>query len=107
MRRKCVPIFGGFGSCATRLQRKWGAPSRSYRWACRMISPLLLRKARRRCASGRPFLASARRNNVPSGSQVMLDLQIHDGVVVLLVRVQPRASKDEVAGEIAGALKIR
>jgi uncharacterized protein len=37
----------------------------------------------------------------------MLDLQTHDGVVVLLVRVQPRANKDEVAGEIAGALKIR
>ena len=27
--------------------------------------------------------------------------------VILAVRVQPRASKDEIAGEIAGALKIR
>jgi uncharacterized protein len=29
------------------------------------------------------------------------------GTVVFQVRVQPRASKDEVAGEMAGALKIR
>jgi len=29
------------------------------------------------------------------------------GTVSLIVRVQPRASKDEVAGAIAGALKIR
>jgi uncharacterized protein len=29
------------------------------------------------------------------------------GVVIFSVRVQPRASKDEVAGEMAGALKIR
>jgi uncharacterized protein len=27
--------------------------------------------------------------------------------VIFAVRVQPRASKDEIAGEIAGALKIR
>jgi uncharacterized protein len=30
-----------------------------------------------------------------------------DGTVIFAVRVQPRASKDEIAGEIAGALKIR
>ena len=29
------------------------------------------------------------------------------GTVIFAVRVQPRASKDEIAGEIAGALKIR
>jgi hypothetical protein len=29
------------------------------------------------------------------------------GTVTFAVRVQPRASKDEIAGEIAGALKIR
>jgi uncharacterized protein (TIGR00251 family) len=29
------------------------------------------------------------------------------GAVVFSVKVQPRASKDEVAGEMAGALKIR
>jgi len=29
------------------------------------------------------------------------------GSVVFAVRVQPRASKDEIAGEIAGAIKIR
>jgi uncharacterized protein (TIGR00251 family) len=29
------------------------------------------------------------------------------GTVVFAVRVQPRASKDEIAGEIAGAVKIR
>ena len=30
-----------------------------------------------------------------------------DGTVIFAVRVQPRASKDEMAGEMAGALKIR
>jgi uncharacterized protein (TIGR00251 family) len=29
------------------------------------------------------------------------------GVVIFSVRVQPRASKDEIAGEMEGALKIR
>jgi uncharacterized protein len=29
------------------------------------------------------------------------------GTVIVAVRVQPRASKDEIAGEVAGALKIR
>jgi len=29
------------------------------------------------------------------------------GTVIFAVRVQPRASKDEITGEIAGALKIR
>ncbi|HSY30857.1 MAG TPA: DUF167 domain-containing protein [Verrucomicrobiae bacterium] len=29
------------------------------------------------------------------------------GTVVFVVRVQPRASKDEIVGEIAGAIKIR
>jgi uncharacterized protein len=29
------------------------------------------------------------------------------GVVIFSVRVQPRASRDEIAGEMAGALKIR
>jgi uncharacterized protein len=29
------------------------------------------------------------------------------GTVVFAVRVQPRASKDEITGEIAGAIKIR
>ena len=29
------------------------------------------------------------------------------GTVVFHVRVQPRASKDEIAGEMAGALKVR
>ena len=37
----------------------------------------------------------------------MLDLQSREGAVVLLVRVQPRASKDEIAGVVEGALKIR
>jgi len=37
----------------------------------------------------------------------MLELQERDGVVVLPVRVQPRASKDEIAGEMDGALKVR
>jgi uncharacterized protein (TIGR00251 family) len=29
------------------------------------------------------------------------------GALVLVVRVQPRASKDEIAGEMGGALKVR
>ncbi len=37
----------------------------------------------------------------------MLDIQEHDGAVVVAVRVQPRASRDEVTGEMNGALKIR
>ena len=37
----------------------------------------------------------------------MVETQERDGAVVFSVRVQPRASKDEIAGEMAGALKIR
>lgn len=37
----------------------------------------------------------------------MLDLQTREGSLVVLVRVQPRASKDEIAGVVEGALKIR
>jgi uncharacterized protein len=37
----------------------------------------------------------------------MLELQTREGAVILSVRVQPRASKDEVAGVMEGALKVR
>jgi uncharacterized protein (TIGR00251 family) len=37
----------------------------------------------------------------------MLEIQERDGAAVFLVRVQPRASKDEIAGEMSGALKVR
>ena len=37
----------------------------------------------------------------------MLEIQERDGATVLSVRVQPRARKDELAGEMNGALKIR
>ncbi|MBZ5527196.1 MAG: DUF167 domain-containing protein [Acidobacteriia bacterium] len=37
----------------------------------------------------------------------MIDIQQREGVVTVAVRVQPRASKDEIAGEWNGALKIR
>ena len=37
----------------------------------------------------------------------MLDIQEREGAVVVTIRVQPRASRDEVAGEMNGALKIR
>jgi hypothetical protein len=37
----------------------------------------------------------------------MLDIQERNGAVVVAVRVQPRASRDEIAGEMNGALKIR
>lgn len=37
----------------------------------------------------------------------MLEIQERNGAVVFSVRVQARASKDEIAGEIGGALKVR
>ena len=37
----------------------------------------------------------------------MLELETRDGAVILAVRVQPRSSKDEIAGVMGGALKIR
>ena len=37
----------------------------------------------------------------------MLEVQEREGAVTFLVRVQPRASRDEVAGEMGGALKVR
>jgi uncharacterized protein len=37
----------------------------------------------------------------------MLELQTREGAVTFPVRVQPRASKDEIAGIIGGALKVR
>src|SRR2546429_54088 len=37
----------------------------------------------------------------------MLEIQEPEGAVAFLVRVQPRASKDEIAGEMGGALKVR
>ena len=37
----------------------------------------------------------------------MLDVQKRDASIVLQVRVQPRAGKDEIAGIMDGALKVR
>jgi|SRR5579863_762880 len=37
----------------------------------------------------------------------MLEIQERDGAVVVAVRVQPRASRDEIIGEMDGALRIR
>jgi uncharacterized protein (TIGR00251 family) len=37
----------------------------------------------------------------------MLDVQDREGGVTFTVRLQPRASKDEISGEFAGAMKIR
>jgi uncharacterized protein len=37
----------------------------------------------------------------------MLEIQEREGAVSFLVRVQPRASKEEIAGEMGGALKVR
>jgi uncharacterized protein len=36
-----------------------------------------------------------------------LEISSRDGAVIFQVRVQPRASRDEIAGVIAGALKVR
>ncbi len=37
----------------------------------------------------------------------MLEVQEREGTVTFSVRVQPRASKDEIASEMGGALKVR
>ena len=37
----------------------------------------------------------------------MVETQERDGAVIFAVRVQPRASKDEISGEMGGALKVR
>ena len=42
-----------------------------------------------------------------SGSGQQLDIVSRDGCVVFQIRVQPRASCDEIAGVIDGALKVR
>ena len=37
----------------------------------------------------------------------MIEILERDGAIIVCVRVQPRASKDEIAGEMGGALKVR
>jgi len=37
----------------------------------------------------------------------MIDIREVDGGVIIRVRVQPRASKNQLAGEMDGALKVR
>ncbi len=37
----------------------------------------------------------------------MLEVQQRAGAAIFFVRVQPRASKDEIAGEMGGSLKVR
>lgn len=37
----------------------------------------------------------------------MLEVRERNGAAIFPVRVQPRASKDEIAGELGGALKVR
>jgi len=37
----------------------------------------------------------------------MLEVQEREGAVIFSVKMQPRASKDEISGEMAGALKVR
>ena len=37
----------------------------------------------------------------------MLELETREGGVIIAVRVQPRASKDEISGVMDGALKVR
>ena len=38
---------------------------------------------------------------------MVLEIQEREGGVVMMVRAQPRASKDEIAGVMDGALKVR
>ena len=42
-----------------------------------------------------------------SGGGQTLEIVSRDGAVIFQVRVQPRASRNEIAGVMAGALKIR
>ena len=44
---------------------------------------------------------------IPAGAGQQLDIVAKDGCVVFSVRVQPRASRNEVAGVIEGSLKLR
>jgi hypothetical protein len=37
----------------------------------------------------------------------MLEMETREGAVIFLVRLQPRASNDEIAGVMSGALKVR
>ena len=37
----------------------------------------------------------------------MLEIQERNGATIFLVRVQPRASRDEISGEMDGALRVR
>ena len=37
----------------------------------------------------------------------MLEIQERNGAAIFPVKVQPRASKDEIAGEMSGVLKVR
>ncbi|MGA8074615.1 MAG: DUF167 domain-containing protein [Candidatus Acidiferrales bacterium] len=37
----------------------------------------------------------------------MIEISERDGFICFMVRVQPRASRDGIAGEVEGALKIR
>jgi len=67
--------------------------------------------------SSRPCSISALGDRLPasanSGSRIaagtgqQLDIIAKDGCVEFSVRVQPRASRDEVAGVVEGALKLR
>jgi uncharacterized protein (TIGR00251 family) len=63
-----------------------------------------LKRAQRRYESGRLCLELGITSR--SGRYQMLDLQEGTEGVVLLVKVQPRASKDDIAGVVEGALKV-
>lgn len=40
-------------------------------------------------------------------AELQISESVDNGTVIFSVRVQPRASKDEISGEISGALKVR
>jgi uncharacterized protein len=52
-------------------------------------------------------VSSAVRDLEDNSSGQMLEICSRDGAVIFQVRVQPRASRDEIAGVIGGALKVR
>src|SRR2546429_9551605 len=67
------------------------------------------------CVRSYFFFSSRRRHtrcsrdwssDVCSSDLRMLEVQEREGTVIFSVRVQPRASKDEIAGEMGGALKV-
>jgi uncharacterized protein (TIGR00251 family) len=47
------------------------------------------------------------REEQAQGGGQRLEVSVRDGAIIFLVRVQPRASRDGIAGVMGGALRVR